>query len=115
MRLSTRCVHTSKTRLPYEKQSRNDIYEGDSSSTLSSDDADDDGPPMPELLMRLSAIRDISDHFCKLSFRIRNPSLRPESSQAMLYRELVDIAVDDVSGPRDHLPKNAESQQKVLA
>ncbi|KAH0556109.1 hypothetical protein GP486_005954 [Trichoglossum hirsutum] len=84
----------SGERLPYEQQSRpTDLSEDDYPSSSSEDGGSDN--QMTELQIHLSSIRDILNHLNKLSFKIRNPALRPKSLKATLYREMVGVGGEE--------------------
>ena len=82
----------SGKRLPYEEASAQSDSE-DEDSLSDSDDSEAGSSPKTELAIRLSNIRSTIDHLYKLSFKIRNPALRPRTLKATLYEEPVDLTV----------------------
>ncbi|RYP13603.1 hypothetical protein DL765_006804 [Monosporascus sp. GIB2] len=94
--LSESIAVVSGSRLPFEQQPcPADLSE---SETESSDDSDDDNSmqrPRRELEIRLASIQDTLSHLYRLSFKIRNPNLKPKSLKATLYQEIdEDTGVD---------------------
>ncbi|MBE3044226.1 hypothetical protein IMZ48_16980 [Candidatus Bathyarchaeota archaeon] len=59
-------------------------------SEESTDDSDlEEGPgPRKELAMRASSIADCLNSLYRLSYKIRNPTLRPTTTKAILYKEV---------------------------
>lgn len=95
-------------------KSGDSIEQTNSSDDFDDDDGDSDGSPASELQMRRLAIHDVLDHCYKLSFSIRNPASRPESSQAALYRDLVAIQVGDVvDNPQGTYTISPETHQAI--
>jgi hypothetical protein len=84
-------------RLPFEKHPRPENFSDESSEEDDDDEDDDDEddegesdettPIKTELEQRLISIIEILADLYKLSFRIRNPSLRPKPLRAILYKE----------------------------
>jgi hypothetical protein len=100
----------SGERLPYEQQSwPNDLKDDypDSSSEGYSDSQ------VTELQIHLFSISDILNHLNKLSFKIRNPALRPKSLKATLYRELVRVG-DEEKGIVGSVNMSGETRRRVV-
>ncbi|RYO95735.1 hypothetical protein DL763_003581 [Monosporascus cannonballus] len=87
--LSESIAVVSGSRLPFEQQPcPADLSEPE---TETSDDSDDDNgmqQPRRELEIRLASIQDTLSHLYRLSFKIRNPNLKPQSLKATLYQEI---------------------------
>ncbi|KAF4996931.1 hypothetical protein FDECE_12254 [Fusarium decemcellulare] len=76
----------SGARLPFEQQPRpSDLSEGESTDES---DLDNELGSENELSMRLSAIIDIHESLYQLSYKIRDPSLRPVSTKAASLRQI---------------------------
>jgi hypothetical protein len=84
----------SEARLPFDQEIGPDTFSDDNSSRSSSDNGDD-SKSLTELQMRLSSICDILNHMNNLSFKIRNPALRPKLLKATLYREMVKAKLEE--------------------
>ena len=75
----------SGARLPFEEQPKPaDLSE----ESTDESDSDDSPGPRKELTMRLSSIVDCLNNLYRLSYKIRNPALRPTTAKAMLYKEI---------------------------
>ena len=76
----------SGSRLAYEDQPK----PADMSDESTDDDSDTGSvlAPKKELDMRLSSIVDCLNNLYRLSYKIRNPALRPTTTKAILYKEV---------------------------
>ncbi|CAM1509045.1 Fc.00g027840.m01.CDS01 [Cosmosporella sp. VM-42] len=96
----------SGRRLAFEDQPR----PHDISNYESADDSDSDGSSESrhELSMRLSGMIDLLNSLYKLSYKIRNPNLRPASTKAISYKEIdpetnIDVFDEFVKVDKTHV------------
>jgi hypothetical protein len=101
-------------RLPFEKQPRPESF-SDESSEDDEDEEEEACPIKTELEQRLFSIVEIVADLYKLSFRIRNPSLRPKPLRAILYKETdKETGVDTFSVYSDFDRRHVEETLKQL-
>lgn len=80
-------------RLPYEKQTHENVDDDESSSSSHDSDGAESknmikDRPLTELQHRLLAVSQIIDYLYKLSTKIRDPNLRSKSLRAALHQEV---------------------------
>lgn len=76
------------TRLPFESSEPDWSSDEEISNDSSEDEGNQNVPEKSELKQRLHSIIDIISDLYKLSFKIRNPSMKPRPGKASMYSEV---------------------------